>query len=1014
MESAGVPVGSARRRDSQGCVAGVARISTDPRRRSEAGPAAAREWCPGLMRCASEPLEGVRENGLSPPSPRLQSLIKEESVRTYGRCWVLALFITGAVGFAQPRVTSPKEQFGFDVGDDYRLANYTQLADYWTRLAGESDRMMVSEIGRTAEVRPMLMAIITAPENHRKLDRYKEIARRLALAEGLSEGEARSMAREGRAVVWIDGGLHGTEVLGAQQLIEMVYQMVSREDPETLRFLQDVILLLACANPDGMELVSDWYMRTAEPERRSMANLPRLYQKYIGHDNNRDFYMSTQPETEAINRVFYHEWFPQIIYNHHQSGPPGTVLFAPPFRDPFNYNFDPLIPVGIDLVAAAMHNRFVLEGKAGATMRSGAGYSTWYNGGLRTTAYFHNMIGLLTETVGSPTPIEIPFVPENQLPRVDLPMPVAPQRWHFRRSIDYSVTANRSVLDVASKYREEFLFNIYRMGRNSIERGSRDSWTISPRKIAAVRKELAAVRDRSREDAAPERARAFGAAVAPKQYFELLRDARERDARGYIIPAGQPDFLTATKFVNTLIKAGISVHQATSAFEVAGKSYPAGSYVVRAAQAFRPHILDMFEPQDHPDDLIYPGGPPRATYDSAGWTLAYQMGIRFDRILEGFDAPLERISGFARVPPGSVERVSGATGYLLSHDINDSFRAVNRLLAAGEDVFWLSESIQAGGKTMPAGTMYVPVREGSVSRLQQIADDIGLSFHAVRQTPGGEPLKLRSVRIGLWDRYGGSIASGWIRWLLEQFEFPFEVVYAPELDQGGLAARYDVLLFPDGAIPPAPSGDGQSEPAGSSLRQERIDPLTIPQEYRARLGNVTAGKSLVELRKYAEAGGSIIAIGSSTNIAYHFGLPVANALMERRPDGSESPLPREKFYIPGSLIRARVDRNNPLAYGIADPVDVFFGNSPVFRLRPEAALKEVRPVAWFDGRSRLRSGWAIGEGYLDQGIAILVAGVGRGKVFLLGPEVAFRAQPHGTFKFLFNAIFCGQAARTKL
>ncbi len=933
-------------------------------------------------------------------------------MRTYSRCCVLALFVTGAVGFAQPRVTSPKEQFGFDIGDDYRLANYTQLVDYWRRLDSESERIVVEAIGRTAEGRPMLMAIITAPENHGKLGRYKQIARRLALAEGLSEAEARSMASEGRAVVWIDGGLHGTEVLGAQQLIEMGYQMVSRDDRETLRLLQDVVLLLACANPDGMELVSNWYMRTADPERRSMANLPRLYQKYIGHDNNRDFYMSTQSETEAINRIFYHEWFPQIIYNHHQSGPPGTVLFAPPFRDPFNYHFDPLIPVGIDLVAAAMHNRFVLEGKAGATMRSGAGYSTWYNGGLRTTAYFHNMIGLLTETVGSPTPIEIPFVPENQLPRVDFPMPIAPQRWHFRRSIEYSVTANRSVLDVASKYREEFLFNIYRMGKNSIDRGSRDNWTMSPRKIAAVRKELASARERSREDAAPERVRAFGAGVAPKQYFELLRDAKERDARSYVIPADQPDFLTATKFVNTLIKAGISVHRATSAFEVVGKSYPAGSYVVRTAQAFRPHILDMFEPQDHPEDLMYPGGPPRATYDSSGWTLAYQMGINFDRILEGFEAPLERIDGLANVPPGSVDAATGATGYLFSHEINDSFRAVNRLLAAGEDVFWLAAPIEAGGKTMPAGTMYVPARDGSVSRLRQIAEDTGLSFRAVRQEPSGERLKLSSVRIGLWDRYGGSIPSGWIRWLLEQFEFPFELVYAPGLDQGGLAARYDVLIFPDGAIPPAPSGYGQAEPRGRSWRQERIDPLTVPQEYRARLGNVTAEKTLVEVRKYAEAGGSIIAIGSSTNIAYHYGLPVANALLERRQDGSESPLPREKFYIPGSLIRARVDRASPLAYGIADPVDVFFENSPVFRLRPEAALKGVRPVAWFDGGKKLRSGWAIGEGYLDHGIAVLAADIGKGKVFLMGPEVTFRAQPHGTFKFLFNAIFYGQAVRT--
>src|SRR5207302_4824028 len=182
------------------------------------------------------------------------------------------------------------------------------------------------------------------------------------------------------------------------------------------------------------------------PERRTYPpRLPRPYQKYIGHDNNRDFFASNQPETEAMNRVMYTEWFPQIVYNHHQTGPAGTVMFAPPFRDPFNFHFDPLVVVELDLVAAAMHSRFEAEGKPGVTMRSGSSYSTWWNGGLRTEAYFHNMIGLLTETIGNPTPMRIPLVPANQLPRGDLPYPIAPQEWHFRQSVDYSLTANWAV-----------------------------------------------------------------------------------------------------------------------------------------------------------------------------------------------------------------------------------------------------------------------------------------------------------------------------------------------------------------------------------------------------------------------------------------------------------------------------------------------------------------------------------------------------------------------------------------
>jgi zinc carboxypeptidase len=273
-------------------------------------------------------------------------------------------------------ITTPQQEFGASIGDDYFLATYTQLEEYWKKLDRQSDRMQLVDIGRTEEGRVQWMAIISAPENLKQLDRYKDISRRLSLAEGLTDDQARALAVEGKAVVWIDGGIHANEVLGAQQLIETVYQLVSRSDAETLRFLRDVIVLAVHANPDGHELVANWYMREREPTMRSLAGLPRAYQKYVGHDNNRDFFLSSQAETINMNRILYKEWFPQIVYDHHQTGPPGTVMFAPPFRDPFNYVFDPLIPSSIDLIGAAMHARFALEGKPGVTMRKGSNYST--------------------------------------------------------------------------------------------------------------------------------------------------------------------------------------------------------------------------------------------------------------------------------------------------------------------------------------------------------------------------------------------------------------------------------------------------------------------------------------------------------------------------------------------------------------------------------------------------------------------------------------------------------------
>jgi hypothetical protein len=202
--------------------------------------------------------------------------------------------------------------------------------------------------------------------------------------------------------------------------------------------------------------------------------IPRLYQKYIGHDNNRDFYALNQPESINMSRALYMEWYPQIMYNHHQTGPAGTVMFAPPFRDPMNYNLHSLIMTGLDQVGSAMHARFVAENKPGVTMRTSTLYSTWWNGGLRTAAYFHNMIGLLTETIGNPTPMRIPFIPDKLMRNADLPLPIQPQEWHFRQSIDYSVTANRAVLDFAQRFRETMILRQWQMGAEMIAAGSKD------------------------------------------------------------------------------------------------------------------------------------------------------------------------------------------------------------------------------------------------------------------------------------------------------------------------------------------------------------------------------------------------------------------------------------------------------------------------------------------------------------------------------------------------------------
>ena len=935
---------------------------------------------------------------------------------------------------ATGKITTPKEFFGFNMGDDYCLANYQQLMAYWKKVEKESDRIKLFEIGKTEENRPQLMAIVTSPANHRKLNQYQSIARRLALAEGVDAAEAAKLAAEGKAVIWIDAGIHATESLCPQMLIETVYQFLAGNDPELLRILDDVVILFVNCNPDGQDLVADWYMREKDPTKRSSAGLPRLYQKYIGHDDNRDFYANTQAETKNQNRVMYREWFPQIMYNHHQTGPAGTVLFIPPFRDPFNYNMDPLVLNGIDAVGAAMMQRFLEEGKPGATSRSGAPYSTWFNGGLRTTSGFHNMIGLLTETIGGPTPTSIPFLPARQLPKADYLSPIAPQPWHFRQSVDYSVTANRAVLDYASRNREHLLHNIWLMGKNAIDRGNRDSWTTTPKVVeaATVASRGAGARAAAQQAGAGRGRGGSGrrGAGGAGEFEKLFRDPAKRDPRGYIMSANQPDFLTATKFVNALLGTGVQVLRAKTPFEVAGKKYPAGSYVVKSSQAFRAHVMDMFEPQDHPNDIPYPGAAPTRPYDSAGYTLAFQMGVQFDRVLEGFNGPFEEIKELVVAPPpAKVLAADGAAGFFLSARANDSFKAVNRLLKAGVKVQRLKEPFVAAGTTHEAGEFFIPQQEGKGAVLEKIAAEVGTPFRGSTAAPGAQASVVEKVRIGLWDRYGGSMPSGWTRWILEQFEFPFQVVFAPELDKGGLSKKYDVLVFVDGAISGrggrggrggnrgAAGAGGAGAPGGAGGDQGPDAPAgnesNIPQEYRGQRGNISAATTIPQLKKFMEEGGTILTIGGSTSLARELGLPLANHLIEIDENGEDSPLPAEKYYVPASVLRVHVDTSNPLALGMNDQVDVMFTNSPTFRITSKAQKETLQKVAWFDNKTPLRSGWAWGQQYLMNGVAIADAKVGHGRLVLFGPEVLFRGQPHGTFKFFFNGLIqSGHGATT--
>ncbi|QKJ29673.1 peptidase [Mucilaginibacter mali] len=908
-------------------------------------------------------------------------------------CTLCTALLLGTATLKAQTIPSPKEHFGFNIGDDYQLANYTQTEAYFKKLAA-SPRAKFVDIGLTEEGRHQLMLIVSSPENMKKLDQYKDISQKLARAENLTDDQARKLAEQGKAVVWIDGGLHASEVVGAHQLIQTAYSLVTRTDEETMRILDKDIILFVHANPDGQELVSNWYMKDADVKKRN-TNVPRLWEKYIGHDNNRDFYMMNMKETQNITRQQYLEWLPQIVYNHHQTGPAGTVLSGPPYRDPFNYVFDPLMVTSLDAVGAAMVSRLNQEGKPGYTERQGSEYSTWWNGGLRTATYFHNMVGLLTEIIGSPTPSSVPLVPDRLIPSGATPFPVTPQVWHFKQSIDYSVSLNYAVLNYAARNADEMLFNSYRMGKNSIERGSKDYWTLSPKRIeqinAAARGGDTSTAQRGGRGGASGAVTlggggGFGRGMSMKYYDTVLKNPALRDPRGYIIPADQADFATAVRFINTCIRSGLIVEKATAAFTVGGKSYPAGSFVMKTAQAFRPEVLDRFEPQDHPNDFQYPGGPPIRPYDMTGWTLSYQMGVKFDRILDDFNGPFKRIPYGELQPMPSVAAPAIAKGYTISAKANNSFIAMNDLLSAGAQVF----------RTTDGGDFYVPYSVKAKAVLDKDAADWGVKATASAKPKTAAPVA--AARIALWDNYGGSMASGWTRWMFEQYHYPFKLVYPQEFDAGDLKSKYDVIVFVGGAIPAVAraGGRGGFGGGGGGFGQDNV-----PDEFKTWTGRITPDKTIPQLKAFLEAGGTIVTIGSSANLAYQLNLPVKNAIV----DDKGNPLSGDKYYIPGSVLRVAVDNTQPATWGMEKEADVLFDNSPAFKLDADAASKGIKPLMWFPNDKPLRSGWAFGQKYLKDDVTAFSAQVGKGNLYVFGPEINFRAQSHGTFKLLFNELY---------
>ncbi len=872
------------------------------------------------------------------------------------------LALSCAAALAQ--VPSPLQFLGHEVGADYKLCNHTNLLRYFEAVDAASDRMKLVDIGTTSYGRRLTMAVITSPDNHARLEELRTISAALCGAR-IGEAEAEAMVEKGRAVVWIDAGLHSTETIAGQNILELVWQMTSRDDAEVRRILDEVVLLACPVNPDGMELVANAYMATGS------IDIPILYQRFLGHDNNRDFYACNMEETRAVSRVFFTDWRPQIVYNHHQTAPQGTILFTPPFRDPFNYSADPAVLRGIDWIASSMNRRFASERKPGVISRSGAPYSGWWNGGLRSTCYFHNIIGILTEAFGHPDPTRIVQSVDRRLSSGDYPDPVPTQVWHARQTVEYLQTANFAILDHAARYRRELLRDIWRMGRNSIERGSRDHWTPTPDLVALAKKKTEAKED--------------GDAV--------FSDPLQRDPRAWVMPLDQRDGAAAFRMAQALQRSGVEVHVADEPIVVEGRTAPAGSLVVFAAQAFRPHVRDLFEPQHHPDD--FKDGKPIPPYDSAGWTLSMQMGVE---VLRARDA----LEGKFTLLPSLAQRVDvpvadAAVGWRVDPADTHAAIVVNRLLQRGVVV-----------ERMRDGAWFVPsAQDGAKASLAFAVDGTGVRAEPLDTVTEEARPSQRAPRIGLFDVWGGNMPTGWNEWLLREFGFPHQIVFGDRIARGGLRADFDALIFHTGL--PGGRDLANAKPPVMPENLEKLQQALPPYEdwstLPSRATKLTGDTAWSPLREFVEQGGSLLVFGSECEkVVRQMRLPVAVGTYVDDPaaEGGKRRTRNEEFYVPGSLLHVDVDATHTFAAGSDARVVAMFTRSSVV-LQPTGDSVEV--VARYRDADALASGWAVGLSHLAGRAAIARVPVGKGSVVLFGADATYRGQPLAMIRLVWNTLF---------
>lgn len=823
-------------------------------------------------------------------------------------------------------VPTPESVLGFKPGADFHLASYTDAIGYFRKLAAASNRIKLFDVGRSSRGQEMVLSVISSPQNLANLDHYLAINQRLTQARGLTDAQAQALSEQGKVVVHIDGGMHSTEVAGGQTMIALAYKLCSAQnDPEVDSILNNVIFVLwPTLNPDGQQEVVEWYRKNLGTSFE-VSPIPFLFQKYVGHDNNRDGYMNNMLESQVITRQEL-KWAPEIWYTQHQTAPFPARIFIPPFVDPISPNINPILMRWLNQIGIAMGAYLDEHGMPGAIHR--VGFDNWYPGYQDFTGIFRNSISFFTETAlydyATPrfyTIRDFPPAYRDLKPQIFYNSPWRGGWWRLGDAVRYMEGASMSVLDTAARYHAQLLYNKYQAGRDTIAQ-----YTNNP-------------------------------------------------PYAYVIPADQPRLAEAARLAKVFAVNGVEVEQAQQPFAANGRSYAAGSWVIPMDQPFAQLVHELIEPQVYPERTA--NGSPIRPYDVAGWTLPEQMDVEVDAVRSPLTAaqrsglqPLAAIT----TPPGRISG-SGAV-FLLPPDTNQHFHAMNLALDEGAKV----SIVTASSAGAPAGT--AAISGLSREQVQSILDTASTTARAVASVPEGVAAVLHKPRVGLYRPWQPSIDMGWTRWILQNYDFPPVLLRNGDIQASDLNARLDVIILAD------------QFPAGIL---NGFGPGTMPGQY---VGGV--GKTGVDaLRRFVSNGGTLICFNQASAFAIEqFGLPITNALA-----GVSS----SKFYSTGSLIWTHLEQPELAGtWGMPAAQAVMFDNSLAFST---AAGFRGHILAVYPNREDpLASGFLLGPEYLEGKAAEIEAAYGRGRIYLFGFKPNWRAQAHGTYPLIFNAIYDSPAS----